>query len=329
MNNKVVKNALDDLEKREYSTTSQTEVDESVSSPSKDTSKPTSLGKASDFIESDNELSFAPGYIEIYAQNFPSRGLFYGKDARFLIRAADVSEVKQFSTLNDEDPYSVDESLNQILKSCLTYREGSSVKSFKDLKEEDRIYVIFAIRELTFVNGENKLQITTVCKDCEHPNVIVLTKDLFEPNSPSEKLMKYYDEDSRTFEVQTKSNGVISIQPPSVGIMMEVTKYMQKLQIEGKKIDKAFIKTLPYMVKDWRGFNEKTISNLQMDFLSWDKTLFQTMNALIEMCTVGVKETVTTICENTKCQVEVTSQISFPDGIRSLFVVSDIDSELL
>lgn len=323
MDEKVMKNALDDLEQREY-----TEVVQE-SSQQKQTQKLTSLGKAGGFNEDLDEPGFAPGYVEIYAQNFPSKGLFYGKNARFLIRAADVSEIKQYSTMDDTDPYSIDESLNQILKSCFTYRDGSSIKSFKDLKEEDRIYIIFAIRELTFVNGENKLQISSTCKDCGHVNNIILTKDLFESNEPNEKLMRYYNEETRIFEVQTKSNGVIYIQPPSVGVMMEVTKYMQKLQTEGKKIDKAFIKTLPYMATDWRGLNEETISNLQMDFLSWDKTMFQTMNALIEMCTIGVKESVKTVCENTKCQVEVTTAISFPNGIRSLFVVSNIDSELL
>ena len=318
MSNDFSKNALDDLEKREFN-----EVN-TVNQP-----KQVSLGKASGYEEGSDQLNFAPGYIEIYKENFPSKGIFYGRDSRFLIRAASVMEIKQFSTMNEEDPYSIDEALNQILKSCLTYREGNSIRSFKDLKEEDRIYVILAIRELTFVKGENKLNLTSVCKDCGHENHIEITKDSFEANEPNEKLIKYYNEETRRFEVQTKSNGTVYIEAPSIGIMMEVTKYMQKMQMEGKKIDKAFIKTLPYMVNDWRGLNEKAISNLQMDFMSWDAKQFQIMNVLIEMCTVGVKETITTICENPKCQVEVATPITFPNGIKSLFVISNIDSELL
>jgi hypothetical protein len=327
-NDKLKKSALDDLENREYQEPKNESIDKGPIAAGIQV-KPTSLGKAGGYNTEDDEFGFAPGYLEIYSENFPTKGIFYAKDARFLIRAASVNEIKQFSTMNEEDPYSVDEALNQILKSCLTFREGSSMRSFKDLKEEDRIYVILAIRELTFVKGENKLSITSICKDCGHENHIDITKDSFEANEPSEKLMRYYNEETRRFDVQTKSNGVVSIQAPSVGIMMEVTKYMQKVQIEGKKLDRAFVKTLPYMVTDWRGLNEKTISNLQMDFMGWDAKQFQIMNALIEMCTVGVKETLTTFCENTKCQVEVTTPITFPNGIKSIFVISDIDSELL
>ena len=42
--------------------------------------------------------------------------------------------------------------------------------SFKDLKEEDRIFIIMAIRELTFSKGENNLVLKPVCKECNHEN---------------------------------------------------------------------------------------------------------------------------------------------------------------
>lgn len=324
MNNETQKNpALDDLDQREFN-------DGSIATTQIETqpiAKPISLGKAKGFEEDLDEPSFLPGYIEIFAQNFPTKGIFYGKDARFLIRAATVTEIKQFSTISEDDPYSIDEALNQVLKSCLTYREGSSMRSFKDLKEEDRIYIIMAVRELTFVKGENDLIINYTCKECGTPGKVEVRSTSFESNEPGDKIMKYYDEDSREFIVQTKSNGSIVIAPPSVGIMMEVTKWIQKQQQEGKKLDKSFLKTLPYMLKDWRGLNEKVISNMQIEYMSWDLKLFQTMNSLIDMCKVGVKENLTVECE--KCQAEVTVPISFPSGIRSLFVVSDIDSELL
>lgn len=316
-NEKIMKNALESLENKGYE-----DAGEFVD-------RKTSLGVASGFDDIDDVNSFAPGYIEIYSSEFPSKGIFYGKESKFLIRAASVNEIKQFSTMNEEDPYSVDDALNQILKSCLVYRDSNMMKSYKDLKEEDRIYVILAIRELTFVKGENALTVKTICNECGTENQINITKDSFDSNEPDQKLMRYYNEDLRLFEVKTKSSGIIKIQAPSVGIMMEVTKYMQKTQMEGKKLDKAFIKTLPYMVSDWRGLNDKTISNLQMDFMSWNATQFQTVNALIEMCKVGVKENITSVCENIKCQAEVIAPISFPNGIKSIFIISDINSELL
>jgi hypothetical protein len=109
--------------------------------------------------------------------------------------------------------------------------------------------------------------------------------------------------------------------------MMEVTKYIRKRQQENKKIDQSFVKVLPYLVQDWRGFGEKTISNLEVEFLQWNATKYQTMYSLADMARVGVKEKLYTDCE--KCGSELETPISFPGGVKSLFVVSDITGELL
>jgi hypothetical protein len=314
--------AKNDLESREFKTESQelnTDTQEKV----------TSLGRARMFqeIENSDEPALLPGYVEIWPEHFPSKGIFYTNETRFFIRSAEVKEIRHFSTIDEQNPFSVDESLNEILKSCTMVRQPGKQMSFKDIKEEDRIHIILSIRDLTFSKGENQLVIKTTCEDCGHENEVKIKNESFERSEPDEKLMKYFDESSRVFVVETKSNGIIKICPPSVGVMMEVTKYIQKKQQEGKKLDQSFIKVLPYMVQEWRGFNEKIISNLEIEFLQWSSTKYQTMYSLADMCRVGVKEKLHSQC--VKCSSELETPISFPGGIKSLFVVSDISGELL
>jgi len=324
MSNNYEDAAKRDLESREF----QAEKTETTVQPEVEQPKVTSLGKASIFEDRDvTEPALLPGYIEIWQEKFPSKGLFYPQGTRFFIRSAQVKEIRHFSTINEQDPFTIDEALNEILKSCLMIRQPNRQMSFKDLKEEDRIYIIMAVRELTFPKGENQLVLKVPCKECNHENEIKVVNDSFEHNEVDEKLMKYYNEETRRFEVQTRSNGTIIITPPSIGLMMEITKYIQKSQQEGKKLDQSFIKVLPYIDTDWRGFNEARIKNLEIEFMSWDTTKYNTMYTLTDMCKVGVKEDLHEICE--KCQSEVTTPISFPGGIKSLFVVSDIAGELL
>lgn len=291
--------------------------------------KPTSLGKAKGFEnQRDDEPALLPGYHEIWADHFPSRGLFYQEGARFFIRAASVKEIRHFSTINEEDPFSIDEALNEIVKSCLMIRFPGKQASFKDLREEDRIHIILTIRDLTFAKGENKLGINVTCQECNHENEIEIKNDSFEKTELSETIMKYYNEETRNWQVQTKSSGIITLVPPSIGIMMETTKYIKRVQQEEKrKIDTSFVKCLPYLVQDWRGLNEQRIKNLEIEFMQWDSTKYSTFNALTEMCRVGVKEQLYRECE--KCGSEVRTPISFPGGIKSLFVISDITGELL
>lgn len=319
MNKNLEEAAKRDLESREMSFVEPQEVQSVV--------KPTSLGKANGFDERDGEPSLLPGYIEIWPENFPSRGLFYPVNTRFFIRSAEVREIRHFSTINEQDPFSVDEALNEILKSCLMVRQPNKQMSFKDLKEEDRIHIILSIRELTFPKGENQLAIKKNCNECGHENEIKIVNSSFERTDIDEKLMKYYNEETRRFEVQTKSSGTIILSPPTIGVMMEITRYIQRRQQEGKKLDQAFIKVLPYLPQDWRGFNESVINNLEIEFMSWNSTKYNTMYTLTDMCRVGVKETLSSPCE--KCHTEVTTPISFPGGIKTLFVVSDISGELL
>ena len=304
------------------------QFEQSVKEEVQEEIKVTSLGKARDYQGRDNdEQAMLPGYVEIWPHHFPTKGLFYNPSLRFFIRAAEVKEIRHFSTINEQDPFSIDEALNEIVKSCLMLRLPGKQMSFKDLREEDRIYIILAIRDLTFSKGENQLILKPTCKECNHDNELKITNDSFERTELTDQILKYYNEETRSFDVTTKSSGIIKIVPPSIGVMGEITKYIRKENETGKKLDQSFIKILPYMVQEWRGFTESSIKNLEQESLSWNSVKWQTMNTLVDLCRVGVKETLHMECE--KCGTEVTTPISFPGGIKSLFVISDISGELL
>jgi hypothetical protein len=318
-NDKFEESAKKNLESREFN--AKPEINEAPE-------KPTSLGKPTIYqTERSDEPALLPGYHEIYAEQFPSKGLFYPAESRFFVRAASVKEIRHFSTINEQDPFSIDEALNEILKGCLMIKFPGRQAGFKDLREEDRIFVILTIRELTFSKGENRLVVKKNCGDCGHENEIEINNSVFDPTQLSDTVMKYYNPDRRIFEFQTKSSGVIEMTAPSIGIMMEVTKYIRNTQQEGKKIDQSFIKVLPYLVTDWRGFTTEKIKNLEVEFMQWTASKYQTVYNLTDMIRVGVKEEMKKDCE--KCGTEVTTPISFPGGIKSLFVVSDLAGELL
>lgn len=315
--NNFEESAKRDLESREF----KSEINQQ-------SEKPTSLGKATSYTNDlSDEPALLPGYHEIYAEQFPSRGLFYPSEARFFIRAASVKEIRHFSTINEKDPFSIDEALNEILKGCLMIRFPGKQTTFKDLREEDRIFVILTIRELTFVKGENRLVVKKNCGDCGFENEIEINNHAFEPTELSDDVMKYYNPERKLFEFQTKSSGVIEMTAPSIGVMMETTKYIRNMQQEGRKIDQSFIKVLPYMILDWRGLTQERIKNLEVEFMQWSAKRYQTVYNLTDMIRVGVKEDMKHECE--KCGTELRTPLTFPGGIKSLFVVSDLAGELI
>ena len=294
--------------------------------------KSTTLGKSSDWKTKNEDTGeeFKLGWHSIAPTNFPSRGLFYTEGMKVSIRPATVKEIRQFSIVNDDDPFSIDEAMNHIMGSCVNVNIPNKISNWKDLCEEDRIHVVLAVKELTFSKGENKLNIPLECPECEAAQQIEFCNMNLKPNTVSDKMMKYFDYDEKIFKVQTKSSGVLEIKPPSIGVMRVITKYIQeKTQTPGqrKKLDQGFIKVLPYIVHDWRGFNTDKIKDIEVDFMRWDATKYSTFFQLVDMIRVGVDENVHSMC--TSCGAEVHVPITFPGGINSLFVVSDLAGELL
>lgn len=289
------------------------------------TPQPHSLGKVR-VAGDDGEAALPPGYIEIYPDGFPSRGLFYPPGARFFVKPASVGAVRQFSTVNEQDPFAVADAFNDILKTSLHVRGVGKMFSYKDILDEDRIHLIMAIREATFVKGENRLVIDAKCAACKEKTTIELRNEAFERSVVDPKVMSYYDEASRSFVFKTKSFGDVRVSPPTIGVMSTVTEYIKDKQREGGEIDLSFVKVLPFLASDWRSFDLKAAKQMEVSVMGWSMDRFQFMNTLVEKIRVGVKETLHGTCES--CGADVATPVTFPGGVKALFVVSDLDSEL-
>lgn len=269
------------------------------------------------------------GWHPIHVEEMPSAGLFYPYDIRITIRAAYVAEIRHWSTLNDRDMYDVEDKLNHIMQNCTKIYAGNRVLSWKDILEEDRIFLILAIRELTFKDGENKLQVEKKCDDCGTKNSIEIKNSNWVYNKLPEDIIKYYNEDKRVLSIQTKSYGIIDMKPPTIGVFQIITKFVQEKQAAGEYYDQAYAQILPYVRQEWRGFNDKDIFNGEIDFKAWDERKYTLYYRLAEKVKVGVQPDIS--CKCSECGAEVTAQVNFQQsgGIKGLFVVSNIAGELL
>ena len=297
--------------------------------------KATSLGKVVDReqqakVRQINEVQQKYGWHSINVETFPSGGNFYPTDIQIKIKSADTPQVRHFSSINEQDPFSVNEALNDLLITCCQVKIGDRLTSYKDICEEDRIHVILEIRELTFPKGENKLSFQVTCESCDQSNEIEIKNSNFQHTESPEDIKKYYSYEDRCFSIKTKTYGEIIIKPPSIGIMQIVAKYIQKKRQESKKkLDTEFIKCLSYMITDWRNIKDKDIDNLHVEYQRWDSKRFSLMIKLIEWAKISVSEDMKVTCSNQNCGVEVTAPITFPGGVKNLFVISDFSDELL
>ena len=264
------------------------------------------------------------GYHTINVKNLPSAGHFYPTDIEVSIRSAKVSEIRHFSSIDENNVLDVDEKLNAIVDSCTRVTSQKKRLSYKDLCEEDRFYLILSIRDLTFPEPESKL--TVEHRDSKgKTHTVEVNKDYFTFFQVPDSIQKYYDAEARTFKIETKSFGVITMRPPSIGIMQRMTAYIKDRQEKGENIDQSVLQIMPYLVSEWRGFTDSDIFKFEMEMNGWSNKKYSLIYKLAEQMKVGIKPDM---------EVKIGDDwevvpIGFRDGIKSLFIVQDIAGELL
>ena len=150
------------------------------------------------------------GYHEINITHLPSAGMFYPTDIQLSIRSAKVAEIRHFSSIDEQNVFDVDDKLNYILENCIRVTSSKKRLSYKDLCEEDRFFVILSVRDLTFPEPENKLSVDHTDKKGKK-QTIEIKKEYFDYFKIPETLDKYYDNEEKSFKIETKSLSIIML----------------------------------------------------------------------------------------------------------------------
>lgn len=286
-----------------------------------------SLGKATNYFEGTQSIvGGESGWKAVPIENLPSEGLFYPEGATLEIKAASVGEIRHFSTIDENDPLDLDDKLNLIVEKCMRLRFPNKSASYKDLKEEDRFYIIFAIQELTFKNGENKLFINVKCGatcmgDGTFFEKIEMKKENFEYYKIDQKLMQFYDSQACGFLINTEKVGQIKLYVPSLGVTSFIKNYLRERIQRREFYDKTFIKVAPFLFDDYRTLTEAKFNAMQKDSLTWNVYKLSAILKVAEKIRFGAKTEIKRQCD--KCGAEVAAPLSFPGGIKSLFLPAD------
>lgn len=286
--------------------------------------------------ETSQNIDMSLGWVPLDVENFPSFGKYYEEDFKVSIRAAKAAEIRQWSTLNERDLYDIESKLNYIVQECTRIFAGKRRLSWKDLLEEDRIYLILSIRELTFKDGENSLSVSRNCNHCGVEN----TFDIITPNLQRteiiEDIEKYYDPVERLYNIRTKNYGLIKMKPPTIGIMGIVNNYIREKHHKDAYYDESFMQLFPYLYHDWKIFSSKDekkvnkiIFDAEVEFNGWSREKYMLIYRIAEKMKVSIKPEIIKPCDN--CDEEIAAQIDFRNGIKAIFipVISDITDELL
>ena len=261
------------------------------------------------------------GWQSIPLKDLPTQGLFYQKDAEIVIRSATAGEIRHWSTIQEDDLNSLDDMLNYMLERCARFKTSAPNSSWKDIKEVDRFYILLAIREYTFVKGENQLQVKT-----SETSKINVTKEMIDIINLDPKLMKYYDDTKRCFVLKFKTGKQIEVNLPSVGVTNYLKNYINRKQQEQQGFDIDFISFASFVITDWRGLNDTTYEKMVLDSNSWSISEVSVLTHLKDLFVETVNPVVKYLDEG---GMEHTAPLNFLGGIKSIFLISDPFGELV
>jgi len=304
-----------------------------VLTTAKQNTQKTDLGKASIFhkrqAQQDKIQSLANevGMKIIPLDNLPSGGLFYEPGTEIAIRAARVEEIRHFSTIDETDIIDVDDKLNYIIERCVRIRiPEKTINSYKDILEIDRFYLVFAVRELTFSEGENKIQMHMACQECNNADTIDICRDHFHLINLDERLQNFYNSDKRCFSFETTSNENFDMYFPTLGVTEFIKRYIKSKAEKGQKFDQAFLTLAPFLFNDWRMLSEATFNDANHETLRWSLEKMSIMTGIVDIFRTSGSNEISHICS--VCGTEVRQPITFQGGYKSLLVITDIFAHL-
>jgi hypothetical protein len=271
------------------------------------------------------------GWIDVDKKLLGKRAIFYPEDWEFRIRPATVEAIRNWSNIDDENPNSVDDVFNEILKTCLAIiGPGGKPIPWGNINNWDRFFFLLLIREYTFRQGERKIKYSDYCPECDNEIDFELTSQSLMYDFPDEEVMKYYSREDRCWYIDPAEFDIEGEQPiqmylPTLEKDAAIKAWLiARLQENrNRKIDQTFIRfaswLTPKISKD-STIAQRQIREIDLKYKSWDEDMFTFMDDVLRNIIVTPSTKLIIHCPI--CGEEVTSDIRFPNSIRDLFNVS-------
>ena len=237
----------------------------------------------------------------------------------FMIRPAQVREIQAYSMVDDSNFYDIVEKMNDMLQACVRvkYADGK-VGSFLDVRDQDRLFLVFLIRELTFQQG-NTLNVPSKCPSCGEELQVELKRDNFVFHDIDVKLEKFYNRNTGSYHFKTVNGKTFELTPPNIGLQKAFTDYIIKENNEKKSPNLSFLKIIPFMLAGRTSITYDGIKSKLREFEDMDDISFQFLNAAVGKMTFGIKE----LKKTCTCGEEVHTEMQFPNGASGIFVIHD------
>lgn len=265
------------------------------------------------------------GWNEINRAELGIRSHFYPDDWSFFVRPATVEAIKNWSAIDEERIDVLNNVFNDIIRSCVCIKSATGNIPWNKINSWDRFWFILKVRELSFKQGEAKIEFTDNCSECEQEIVYNLSpKSLYYEFPDDEIVDKHWGANERVWYINPEDYGLnrtaVKLYIPTLEKDQAILDWGVAKARANKKLDQTFLKFLPWMLakvpKDAEVLN-RFIEDAYRIYKEWDIEMFEFMDDVIRNITINPSEKLRQVCPH--CGEEVISNVRFPNGIKALF----------
>lgn len=268
--------------------------------------------------------TIAGGWIPLDRSELEGRDQFYPSDWEFSIKAADVSAIKNWSSIDEEQVLSINKSINELLQSCVRVTSNGNVLNVNKIHTWDRMWFLLKVREYSMVTGEKAYTFNDECS-CGATVSFNLDAHSLDYNLPDmDSIGQYYDSERQLWEIDPNEFGVrgknLVFYLPTVEKDDVVVAWIYERARSGKKIDETFAKYLPWLIPGVPTDAKQilnTIKDCEIIYKQWSHDQFDLVEEIFVNIEASAKDVIKTTCES--CGAEVHSTIQFPGGLKGMF----------
>lgn len=269
--------------------------------------------------------SAGDGWFVVDPKTLPTEGRFYPDDMTIMYRSASSGEIRQWSTISDDDAIQIDYNMNYMLENCIAVESSmySDVEySWKDIIELDRFYIILAIRDLTFPIGMNDLKM-----DLGNGESVIVRKENVQFLEFHPDVLKRYSDTEKCFILKMDAMGredqektEIRIYMPSLGVSEWLRNYLMYKNQTGEKYDTTFIQYAPYLIPTYDGLDVETYNKWLEKFKEYNVLELSVISTFVGMIT---KSVVSKFVYTTEEGRENVVPFTFLRSFKNLFLIQD------
>lgn len=254
------------------------------------------------------------GYHEIDIKTLPTAGLFYSPDTKISIRAARGEEIKHWSTMDETEIQSIESAWSYMIEKCVQVRSDNG-GNWRDIVGVDRLYLLLAIRELTFMDHENGLMVSVSdTKD------IPVSKEMIHYIDIPQEIMKLYDPTKRCFVLKFKNGNVIDLHIPTFGVQEWLNMYVNRKGTQSIGVDADNIRYATMLIDDYRGMTDQKYNDLVYRMGTWSVEEWSVISYVVDILLDVTKPTIQYERED---GVEESIPLNFRDGFKSIFTIQN------